>query len=56
MSREGHEGREDTKMDGIRRSVTGHGLRTEDIGDMDLWRNLVLGEGKPLYGSQSLGE
>jgi hypothetical protein len=28
-------------IDGVRRSMTNHGLR-------DRWRNLVLGEGKPL--------
>jgi hypothetical protein len=34
--------------DGVRRSVTNHGLTEEDTRDRDRWRNLVLGEGKPL--------
>jgi hypothetical protein len=33
-------------IDGVRRSMTNHGLTEEDTGDR--WRNLVLGEGKPL--------
>jgi hypothetical protein len=28
--------------------MTNHGLREEDTRDRDRWRNLVLGEGKPL--------
>jgi hypothetical protein len=35
-------------IDGVRRSMTKHGLREEDPRDIDRWRNLVLGEGKPL--------
>jgi hypothetical protein len=35
-------------IDGVRRSMTNHGLREEDTRDRDTWRNLVLGEGKPL--------
>jgi hypothetical protein len=35
-------------IDGVRRSMTNHGLREEDTRDKDRWRNLVLGEGKPL--------
>jgi hypothetical protein len=35
-------------IDGERRSMTNHGLREEDTRDRDRWRNLVLGEGKPL--------
>jgi hypothetical protein len=35
-------------IDGVRRSMTNHGLREEDTIDRDRWRNLVLGEGKPL--------
>jgi hypothetical protein len=35
-------------IDGVRRSMTNHGLTEEDTGDRDRWRNLVLGEGKPL--------
>jgi hypothetical protein len=35
-------------IDGVRRSMTNHGLREEDTKDRDRWRNLVLGEGKPL--------
>jgi hypothetical protein len=33
---------------GVRRSMTNHGLTEEDTRDRDRWRNLVLGEGKPL--------
>jgi hypothetical protein len=33
---------------GIRRRMTNHGLTEEDTRDRDRWRNLVLGEGKPL--------
>jgi hypothetical protein len=36
------------RIDGVRRSMTNHGLREEDTRDRDRWRNLVLGEGKPL--------
>jgi hypothetical protein len=35
-------------IDGVRRIVTNHGLTKEDTRDRDRWRNLVLGEGKPL--------
>jgi hypothetical protein len=35
-------------IDGVRRSMTNHGLTEEDTRDRDMWRNLVLGEGKPL--------
>jgi hypothetical protein len=35
-------------MDGVRRSMTNHGLTEEDTRDRDRWRNLVLGEGNPL--------
>jgi hypothetical protein len=35
-------------INGVRRSMTNHGLREEDTTDRDRWRNLVLGEGKPL--------
>jgi hypothetical protein len=35
-------------IDGIRRSMTNHGLTEEGTRDKDRWRNLVLGEGKPL--------
>jgi hypothetical protein len=35
-------------IDGVRRSMTNHGLREEDTRDRDRWRNLVLDEGKPL--------
>jgi hypothetical protein len=35
-------------IDGVRRSMTNHGQREEDIIDREIWRNLVLGEGKPL--------
>jgi hypothetical protein len=39
---------EDPKRDGVRRSMTNHRLTEEDTRDRDRWRNLVLGEGKPL--------
>jgi hypothetical protein len=35
-------------LDGVRKSMTDHGLTEEDTRDRDRWRNLVLGEGKPL--------
>jgi hypothetical protein len=35
-------------IDGVRRSMTNHGLTEKDTRDRDRWRNLVLGEGKPL--------
>jgi hypothetical protein len=35
-------------MDGVRRNMTNHGLTEEDTRDRHTWRNLVLGEGKPL--------
>jgi hypothetical protein len=35
-------------IDGVRRSMTNHGLTEEDTRDRDRWRNLVLGEGNPL--------
>jgi hypothetical protein len=35
-------------IDEVRRSMTNHGLTEEDTRDRDRWRNLVLGEGKPL--------
>jgi hypothetical protein len=35
-------------IDGIRRSMTNHGLTEEDTRDRHRWRNLVLGEAKSL--------
>jgi hypothetical protein len=35
-------------IDGVRRSMTNHGLTEEDTRDRDRWQNFVLGEGKPL--------
>jgi hypothetical protein len=35
-------------IDGVRRSMTNHGLTEEDTRDRDRGRNFVLGEGKPL--------
>jgi hypothetical protein len=35
-------------IDEVRRSMTNHGLTEEDTRDRNRWRNLVLGEGKPL--------
>jgi hypothetical protein len=35
-------------IDRVRRSMINHGLTEEDTRDRDRWRNLVLGEGKPL--------
>jgi hypothetical protein len=46
-SEEGEDPRE-IWIDGVRRSMTNHGLTEEDTRDRDRWRNLVLGEGKPL--------
>jgi hypothetical protein len=40
--------------DGVRRSMTNHGLKEEDTRDRVRWRNLVLGEGKPLQSGQAL--
>jgi hypothetical protein len=37
-------------------SMTNHGLTEEDIRDRDRWRNLVLGEGKPLQSGQTLDD
>jgi hypothetical protein len=34
-------------IDGVRRSMTNHGLTEEDTRDRGRWRSLVLGEGKP---------
>jgi hypothetical protein len=31
-------------IDGVRRSMTNHGLTEEDTGGRDRWQNLVLGE------------
>jgi hypothetical protein len=39
---------DDPKRDGVRRNTTNHGLTEEDTRDRDRWRNLVLGEGRPL--------
>jgi hypothetical protein len=36
--------------------MTGHGLTEEDTRDRDRWRNLVLGEGKPLQSGQTLDD
>jgi hypothetical protein len=35
-------------IDGVRRSMKNNGLTEEDTRDRDSWRNLVLGDGKPL--------
>jgi hypothetical protein len=43
-------------IDGVRRSMTNHGLTEQDTRDRDRWRNLVLGEGKPLQSGQTLDE
>jgi hypothetical protein len=43
-------------IDEERRSMTNHGLREEDTRDRDRWRNLVLGEGKPLWSGQTLDD
>jgi hypothetical protein len=47
-AKKGKTRREMDRIDGVRQSVTNHGLREEDNRDRDRWRNLVLGEGKPL--------
>jgi hypothetical protein len=36
--------------------MTNHGLKEEDTTDRDKWRNLVLGEGKPLWSGKALGD
>jgi hypothetical protein len=36
--------------------MTNHELTEEDTRDRDRWRNLVLGEGKPLYSGQTLDD
>ena len=38
----------------VRRSMTEIGLTEEDDRDRDMWRNLVLCEGRPLYIGQIL--
>jgi hypothetical protein len=38
----------DRWIDGVRWSMTNHGLTEEDNRDGHRWQNLVLGEGKPL--------
>jgi hypothetical protein len=43
-------------MGGARRHVVKHELTDEDSIDRDMWRNLVLGEGKSLYSRQSSDE
>jgi hypothetical protein len=43
-------------IDGVRRSMTNHGLKEEDTRDRDRRRNLVLGEGKPLWSGQTIDE
>jgi hypothetical protein len=40
--------RKEKWIDGVRQSMTNHGLTEDDTGDGDRWQNLVLGEGKPL--------
>jgi hypothetical protein len=35
-------------MDGVKRNMTNHGLTEEDTRDRGTWRNLALGEEKPL--------
>jgi hypothetical protein len=57
MVTRGNTKEEETKarwVDGISWSMTTHGLTAEDNGEKDMRRNLVLGEGKPLYSGQSL--
>jgi hypothetical protein len=38
----------DRWIDGVRRSMTNHGLTEEDTTNRARWRNLVWSEGKPL--------
>jgi hypothetical protein len=40
-------------IDRARRSMANHGLTEVETRDRDRWRNLVLGEGKPLYSGQT---
>jgi hypothetical protein len=49
-----NEGKTQRKTDGRRRNATNHGLTEEDTSDKDMWRKLVLGEGRPLYSEQIL--
>jgi hypothetical protein len=35
-------------IDGVRQSMTNHGLTEDDTRDRHRWRNLIFGEGKPL--------
>jgi hypothetical protein len=43
-------------MDRERRSVTNYGMTVQDNRDRDMWRNLAVGEGKPLYSGKSSDE
>jgi hypothetical protein len=36
--------------------MTNHGLTEEDTRDRDRWRNLVFGEGKPLWSGQTFDD
>ena len=42
-------------MDDTGWSTTNHGRIKEGTGKMDMWINIVLGEGKQMYGRQFLG-
>jgi hypothetical protein len=43
-------------MDGNRQSMTYHQPTAGDTRGRNMWRNLVVGEGKPLYSGQTLHE
>jgi hypothetical protein len=45
---------EERWIDGVRQSMTNHGLTEEDTRDRDRWWNLILGEGNPLQSEQAL--
>jgi hypothetical protein len=40
--------RKERWIDGVKRIMTNHGLKEKDTRDKNRWRNLVLGERKPL--------
>jgi hypothetical protein len=50
------EGKTQRKMDEVRRSKTKHKQTEEDTRDRYMWKNLVLGGGKPLCSGQSSDE
>jgi hypothetical protein len=45
---------EERRMDGV--GLANHGLTEKDTKGMDMWRNIVLGEGKPLCSVHIFGK